>query len=161
MNAEVPDWVELTADEEVVWTSHPSPYVLAGSAVFAVVLVVAGSAVLMLVPFPLAWAGLALVLAGVLLVVAGYVRLRSVQYVLTTEEVYKKTGVLSRQVTNLRLDRIQNTGFEQTALQRLLSYGDVRVETAGTGGTDIVLRAVPDPQRVNGILTERLDQVTS
>lgn len=152
-----PDWVELTEGEAIVWRGHPSKYLLAGSAAVAVVLVAVGIAVMALLSFPLAWAGPVLVLVGALLVLAGYLRLRSVQYVITDEEVYVKRGMLSRQVTNVRLDRVQNTGFEQSILQRLLSYGTVRVDTAGSGGTEVVLRSVPNPERVNSLLTERLE----
>lgn len=155
-----PDWVELTEGEDVVWTGHPSWYVKTGSVVVALLLGAAGIAILTLLSFPLAWAGVALLLVGALIVLVGYARLRSVQYVITDEEVYLKTGVLSRKVTNVRFDRIQNTGFEQTLLQRLLSYGTVRVDSAGGGGTEIVLRSVPNPEHVNGLLTERLDSTT-
>lgn len=159
-DASAPSWVELTEGEKVVWSGHPSRYMLAGSVGVAVVLVAAGIAIQALLTGPLAWAGWVLVLVGALIVVAGYLRLKSVQYVITDEEVYLKRGMLSRQVKNVRLDRIQNTGFDQTVLQRLLSYGNVRVDTAGHGGTEIVLRSVPNPERVNGLLTERLGSRT-
>lgn len=158
---DAPDWVELTGDEDLVWMGHPSWYALSGSIGLTVVLVIAGIAILALVSLPLGWIGAGLVLVGVLVAVAGSVRRRSVTYVITDEEVYTKTGFLSRQVDNLRLDRIQNTGFDQSILERIFSYGDVRVETAGTGETEIVLRAVSNPGRVNAMLTERIAETTS
>lgn len=157
----VPGWVQLSADEEIVWDGHPSAHRMTGEVVVAVLLVAAGVAIARLTDPPLAWAGMALVAVALLVAAAGYMRLRSTRYVVTSNEVYKKTGILSRRITNLRLDRIQNTVLEQSLLQRFLSYGDIHVETAGTGHTELVLEAVPEPQRVNGILAEQLDALAS
>lgn len=156
-----PDWVQLTADEEVVWEGHPSMHRMTGELVVAVLLVAAGVALARLTDPPVAWVGIGLVVVALLVAAAGYVRLQSTQYVVTTREVYKKTGILSRRVTNLRHDRIQNTVLEQSLFERLLSYGDIHIETAGTGHTELVLEAVPDPQRINGLLAEQLDALAA
>jgi uncharacterized membrane protein YdbT with pleckstrin-like domain len=70
--------------------------------------------------------------------------------------VYERTGLLSLSVTNLRIDRVRYTSFTRSFLQRMLSYGDVRVDTAGTGETELVFGGVPDPQWVNGSIAEQL-----
>lgn len=84
-------------------------------------------------------------------------RWRAVRYLVTTEELYRKRGLVSRDVKNLRLGQVQNTGFTQSAVQRLLGYGTVTVSTAGSGGTELAFANVPDPERVNGVVTEQLD----
>jgi uncharacterized membrane protein YdbT with pleckstrin-like domain len=152
-----PDWVTLTADEQVLWSGHPSHFLAVRSLLGGLALAVFGVVLAALVP-ALSWFPLVLVPVGVLVVVAGVVSHRSTAYVITSAEVYEKTGLFSRTVTNLRLDRIQNTTFAQSFTERLLGYGDVRVDTAGSGGTELVLRAVPDPSGVNAVLTEQLDR---
>ena len=83
----------------------------------------------------------------------------AIVYLITSEEVYKKHGLISRTVTNVRLDQIQNTTFEQSVLGRLLSFGSVYIDTAGSGSTEVVLERVPRPQTVVSILTQQLDSV--
>lgn len=164
MSGEIPEWVTLTEGEEVVWSGHPSLVTESGSILLGAVLVALGAAVgsgagpVAGLPVPLSLVGAGIALLGALLVLGAYVRTRTRAYVLTTEEAYAKRGLLSRTVRNVRLDRVQNTGFSQSFVQRLVGVGSVHLDTAGTGGTEFVLSAVPDPQYVNGLVTEQLDR---
>ncbi|WP_306060484.1 PH domain-containing protein [Natronococcus wangiae] len=45
-------------------------------------------------------------------------------YVITDEEIYVKYGLISRDITQVRLDR-ENTAYDQSILERVLSFGDV------------------------------------
>ena len=173
MPTDVPDWVTLTDDETVVWRGGPAPARVARDLLGEALLVVAGLALLAAdagvvgpdlpavpaVPLGLAGVGIAVVGLGVALTVASYLRFRAVEYLITSAELYRKQGLLSRSVRNLRLDRVQDSGFEQGALQRLLGYGTVRVSTAGGGGVEMRFRAVPDPEAVNARITRQLDRV--
>jgi uncharacterized membrane protein YdbT with pleckstrin-like domain len=159
-------WLHLSEGEEILWTDRPSLYPAVPALLVGLALAVAGvwlartGALAPVLPLPEPVVrGVALAPVPVGLVVAGWLYLHrwGIRYVLTTEEVYEKTGVLSRNVSQVRLERIQNTAFEQRTVERLLGYGDVRVYTAGSGGTDLVLTDVPDPGRVSAILTEQLD----
>ncbi|MFC5972368.1 PH domain-containing protein [Halomarina salina] len=158
----VPEWVTLGDDEQVVWSGTPSLLLATGSLVAGVVVVLVGLALYgFLLPndFEFRWVAWLLIPLGMLFVGYAYVRHQSTRYVITTNEVYHKTGLFSRQVTSLRLDRIQNTSFEQSFLERMLSFGDVHVDTAGSGGTEITFRAVSNPQQVSNLLTEQLDRM--
>ena len=99
-----------------------------------------------------------LVLLGAYGVVRAALNWWSRYYVLTTEELYRKRGLVSRTVTNLRLERVQDTTFSQSALGRALSYGDVHVETASGGGPEITFGGVADPEAVVGEITRQLDR---
>jgi uncharacterized membrane protein YdbT with pleckstrin-like domain len=157
----VPEWVTLGESEEIVWSGSPSLIVIAGSLVGGLLLMTAGVVLYGFVlpsDFEFRWVAWLLLPLGMLVAGAAYVRHRSTRYVVTTNEVYRKTGLLSRRVTSLRLDRIQNTSFEQSFLERLLSFGDVHVDTAGSGGTEITFESVANPQEVSGLLTEQLDR---
>jgi uncharacterized membrane protein YdbT with pleckstrin-like domain len=92
--------------------------------------------------------------------VAGLVYLNWLRllYVITDEEVYVKEGLVSRDVTQVRLDRVQNTAFEQSVRQRVLGYGDVRLYTAGTNTEDITFERVPGPEQVSQLVTELLSE---
>ena len=171
---EVPDWVTLTDDETVVWRGGPSTARVVQELLGETLLVVVGLAVvavgsgavaavdpptLSAVPLGLVGVGLAVVLLGVVLGVVTYLQFRAIEYLITTSELYRKRGLFSRSVRNLRLERVQDSGFQQSAVQRLLGYGTVHVSTAGGGGVELRLRNIPDPEAVNGRITRQLDRV--
>ncbi len=176
MAGESPSWVTLTDDEAIVWTGGPSRIRIAEELLGETIIVLVGVALLVLaapigatnpVAFPgfipggLAGVGLLVVAIGVGLAGVTYLRFHAIVYIITSDEVYVKRGVVSRQVRNLRLDRIQDCGFRQSLLGRLLGYGDVYVSTAGGSGIELEFWAVPDPAYVNGLITEHLDAVRS
>ncbi|PSP95789.1 hypothetical protein BRC84_02745 [Halobacteriales archaeon QS_1_68_44] len=171
---QVPDWVTLTDDETVVWRGGPSTARVVQELLGETLLVVVGIAVvavgsgavaavdpptLSAVPLGLVGVGLAVVLLGVVLGVVTYLRFRAIVYLITTSELYRKRGLFSRSVRNLRLERVQDSGFRQSAVQRLLGYGTVHVSTAGGGGIELRFRDVPDPEAVNGRIARQLDRV--
>lgn len=152
------DWLDLGSDEEVLWVGHPSvvPY-LGGFAVGAVLIVAGIAGLILLGEFALV--GVLGIAAG--LAVAGwthYTRI-STGYVITTAEIYHKEGLIARDVTQIHYERIQNTSFSQSTMERALSYGDVRITSAGTGEVEITLEHVPDPARLKRLVSEQLDEV--
>lgn len=159
----VPEWVTLGEGEYVVWSGSPSLFLAAGPLLGGFLVAVAGVVLYGVLPADLAfrWVTLLLIPLSLALMSYAYVRHRSTRYVVTTNEVYRKEGLFTRQVASLRLDRIQNTSFEQSLLERLFAYGDVHVDTAGSGDTEITFEAVSDPQGVNSLLTEQLDRMAA
>jgi uncharacterized membrane protein YdbT with pleckstrin-like domain len=154
------EWVHLTGDERVLWAGTPSiypatPVIALGFVVSLLGVWLSRDASLPVVP---AWLLLVFLPVGALVSAWAYLSRWSTRYVFTTKAVYEKTGLLSRTVTQVRFDRVQNTSFDQSWVERALSYGDIAVYTAGTGGTDLRLRDVPDPKRVNTLVTTRLSE---
>jgi uncharacterized membrane protein YdbT with pleckstrin-like domain len=78
--------------------------------------------------------------------------------VITSEEICVKHGLVSRDVTQIRIDRVQNTAYSQSVLERLCSFGDVEIYTAGSGTEDLVFRNVSRPERVKSVLTGLLSE---
>ena len=66
-------------------------------------------------------------------------------YVLTTERIIVRRGMVARSGTEIPLENIVNVLFSQRVLERLLGYGDVLVESAGSQGQSRLVD-VPDPQ---------------
>ena len=60
---------------------------------------------------------------------------RSTHFVLTTDRVIYRSGVVSKHGQNIPLERITNVAFSQTVLERLLRVGDLRIESAGETGS--------------------------
>ena len=166
----IPNWVTLTSDEQEVWFSRPSmlPYIPgmvfgAGIALASVALWLAATGVLPTGPeipetvpaTPLALAGVGLGLGIILLT---YLQWRSTQFLLTTEEVYRKEGIISRDVVNTNLRNVYNTQFTQPPLGFLLSIGTVNIQTAGTGGTDLTYSNVRNPDKVVEMIVRLRDE---
>lgn len=152
------DWLDLGPDEEVLWAGHPSLVSYAGEFAVGVVLVVLGTVgALALETYGIV--GVLGVVIGLALLVLAHLRRISTGYVITSAEVYHKEGLVSRDVTQIRYERIQNTSFSQSVIERALSYGDVIITSAGTGEVEITLHNVPDPARLKRLLSEQLDDV--
>ncbi|HET7324088.1 MAG TPA: PH domain-containing protein [Halococcus sp.] len=153
-------WVHLTEDERVLWAGTRSLYPATPAIAFGFMVSFLGVWLSRTVEVPVGpdWLSLCLLPIGVFVGVWMYLSRWSTRYVFTTKAVYEKTGLLSRTVTRVRFDHVQNTAFEQSWIERLLSYGDIEVYTAGSGGLDLTLSDVPDPKRVNALITTQLSQ---
>lgn len=156
------DWLHLTDGEEIRWTGRPSRYTIAASLIVAGALVVAGVAITFwLVPLAdggevpdwLGFAPLLLTLYGVVRGTATYLNWRRHLYVITDEGVYVRYGLVSRDITQVPIDRVQNSSFDQSMLQRALSFGDVHIFTAGSSTEDLTFENVPNPHVVSEALT--------
>lgn len=55
-------------------------------------------------------------------------------YVLTTERLITRTGLIARWGVEIPLERITNVNFSQSVIERLLRAGDLVVESAGETG---------------------------
>lgn len=152
------DWLDLGPDEELLWAGHPSVVPYLGAFALGAALIVAG-AVGMALLGEYAIVGVAGIAAGIATAGWAYYRRISTGYVITTAEVYHKEGIVARDVTQIRYERIQNTSFSQSVFERALSYGDVVITSAGTGEVEIVLKNVPDPAELKRLLSEQLDEV--
>ncbi|RKD94030.1 PH domain-containing protein [Halopiger aswanensis] len=165
MARSTPDWLHLTADEAVVWESRPHPITMGAGVPIAVLVAVVGTALIIMDLTSTDGAGLTALL-GALLGLGGagvalvrYAVWTNTRYVITSEELYKKRGIVSRDVTQFRIDRIQNTTLEQDMLGRLLGYGDLTIYTAGSGDPELTFERTPRPERANGALNDQLGEL--
>lgn len=153
----LPDWVTLGSQEEVVWVGRPSPYIVKKWLAIWVGLVLVGLGSFVVLPPDFQVIPSVVLLASVPVAAWAYLRYRNVRYVVTSEKIYKKTGVTRRNLETVRLSQIQNVSMRQTLGQRLVSCGNLLIDTAGTGRKEVVLTSVPHPEYVNGILTDRIE----
>lgn len=72
--------------------------------------------------------------AGVIWFGVRYAVWRTTHFVLTTDRVIYRSGVISKAGQNIPLERINNVASSQTALERLLRVGDLVIESAGETG---------------------------
>lgn len=79
---------------------------------------------------------------------AGFLRRVSTRYTITNRRLHIKHGIVSREVQETRLNRVQDVNYSQSILQRLLRIGDIDFDTASNDPTDFVFAGVADPADV-------------
>jgi membrane protein YdbS with pleckstrin-like domain len=71
-----------------------------------------------------------------------YLRWRTTLYVLTTDRIIERMGVLSRSGRDIPLSRVNDVSFTHNILERMLRCGTLTVESAGERG-QLVWNDVP------------------
>lgn len=84
----------------------------------------------------------------VVTVVVGFIRRIATVYTITDRRLNIKRGIISREVQETRLERVQNVNFGQTVFQRLVQIGDVDFDTAGSDDSNFCFAGVADPEEV-------------
>ncbi|WP_135302355.1 PH domain-containing protein [Haloarcula amylovorans] len=136
------DWLTLDDDEEIVWQGQPSTESLYGTYLVGVPMIL-------------------LLGLGLVVIASAHLRQQNTDYVITNKGVYKKTGIFSRAVTEIDLDKVQNTSFSVGAVGRYFGYGNVMISTAGGSGVEMTLRGVADPQTVQKQLSRGVKRAQS
>ncbi|WP_226483065.1 PH domain-containing protein [Natrinema amylolyticum] len=160
-----PDWFHISDDEDIVWESRPHPITMGSKLPVGIGLALAGFLIT-------GWSGVdgvgLLTILGILMTVAGavvafarYLVWTNTRYVITSTELYKKRGIVSRDVTQFRLERVQNISLRQSGIGRLLGYGDLTVYTAGSGDPELIFERVPQPDRASSRLSDQLETVAT
>ena len=91
------------------------------------------------------WVSVAVVVVFLALVVIGQIRRIATTYSITNQRLTIQTGILSRDVHQTRLERIQNVNSSQSLFERLLHIGTVEFDTAGESQYDFAFRGVGNP----------------
>ena len=149
------EWLSLDETESVLWAGGPDRRAIL-PAVSLLILPVLALALVAVEPVvgPLVAAALAVVTVPI----AGWTVLyvRNTDYVVTTSGLYEKRGVLSRDVTRIDFEKIQNTSYSQSALGRRLGYGTVAVSSAGGSGVEMRFRSIPNSREIQQLISSRV-----
>lgn len=125
----------LNESEEVVLDLHPHWSFLARHTLGLLGAIVLGVLVLMRVE-----SGIIRLLSGVLILVAlgawalRYMAWRTTNFVVTSDRLIHRSGVLSKEGIEIPLERVNNVLFSQRMFERLLGSGDLVIESAGESG---------------------------
>ena len=65
-----------------------------------------------------------------------YLRWSSTNFVVTTDRVIHRVGVISKHGVEIPLDRINTVFFHQSVFERLIGAGDLGIESAGEKGSE-------------------------
>ena len=70
------------------------------------------------------------------------------RYSLTADQVQEVNGIIQRHTRTTRLEHVRAVNVEIGFVGRILGYGDVVFFTAGSGGDDVRLTGIDDPESV-------------
>ena len=150
----------LSANEHVVIHKHPHWKMLVFPVIVLLVTVGAGSYVASLVSGQswdvIAWIVLAAV-AAVLIIwftVVPLIRWRTTHFVVTSQRVLVREGVLSRSGIDIPLARVNSVQFRHTLFQRLLGCGTLVIESASD--EPLEFDDIPQVERVHSLLYREL-----
>lgn len=125
----------LTDDEELVLDLRPHWWSLAPSGAALAVAVVLGIAALTNDWFKVVDIAVGLLVLGALGWFAiHYVRWTTTNFVVTSERVISRNGVVAKHGIEIPLDRINTVFFSQSFFERMIGAGDLGIESAGEGG---------------------------
>jgi uncharacterized membrane protein YdbT with pleckstrin-like domain len=102
------------------------------------------------------WVVLVVLIAFVAGLVAGAVRQLQTTYTITSRRLTIQRGLLSRDVRETRLEKVQNVNCQQTVLERILGVGTVDFDTAGGAEFDFSFHGVERPRRIVRTVDEAL-----
>jgi uncharacterized membrane protein YdbT with pleckstrin-like domain len=73
------------------------------------------------------------------------------RYVLTSERLMTRNGLIAQRGIEIPLERITNVNFSQSVFERMLGAGDLLVESAGTTGQSAFAN-IPHPDKFQAVL---------
>lgn len=151
----------LHADETVLWQGSPRLSAAAGAVVAGVVLVAVGLAGTLLVDprtlsAPLRVGAGLLVPVGLAVPAVRVLALRRTRFAVSDAAVYARSGILSRRVRRVGLERVQNSAYSQSVTGSLFGYGTVTFESAG--GPSATFFRIETPREVRALVDRRAER---
>jgi uncharacterized membrane protein YdbT with pleckstrin-like domain len=148
--------LNLSPGEQLIFQGHPSwrailGFYLKGVLVAAIIGVIAklfgsGSGTVFLI----------VLVVIALTVLIGFVKRVATTYTITNRRLNIKRGIISREVQETRLERVQNVNYRQSVYQRIMQIGDVDFDTAATDDYNFIFAGVAEPADV----VHSVDQAT-
>jgi uncharacterized membrane protein YdbT with pleckstrin-like domain len=140
--------LNLSAGEQVIFEGHPSWRSILGFYLKGVVLAAILGAIAKLIDLSNGVVFLVVLVVIAVTVLIGFVKRVATRYTITNRRLNIKRGIVSREVQETRLERVQNVNFNQSVYQRLMQIGDVDFDTAATDDYNFVFYGVANPEEV-------------
>jgi uncharacterized membrane protein YdbT with pleckstrin-like domain len=147
--------LNLNPGEQVIFEGHPSWRAILGFYLKGVLVAVVLGIIAKLIDGD-GTAFLVILVVLALTVLIGFIKRVATTYTITNRRLNIKRGIISREIQETRLERVQNVNYSQSVYQRLMQIGDVDFDTAATDDYNFVFSGVADP----GDVVHAVDQAT-
>jgi uncharacterized membrane protein YdbT with pleckstrin-like domain len=143
--------LNLRAGEQVVFEGHPSWRAILGFYLKGILIVGVIAALVALLGggSDAALITLIVLIGAAIVVLVGFLRRWSPRYTITTRRLNIKHGIISRDVQETKIERVQDVNYRQSLYQRIMQIGDVDFDTAAQDSSgDFVFAGVANPEQV-------------
>ncbi len=154
-------------DEVIFFHGHPSWLSLAALLIKGVLLCVAAGVVAGIVSaitngnVQVGWVIVVVVVVFIVLIAVAWIRRIQTTYSITNRRLTIETGILSRELHQTRLERVQNVNATQSFVERLVRIGTVDFDTAGESEYDFAFRGVRAPREIVRTVDRALHELGS
>jgi uncharacterized membrane protein YdbT with pleckstrin-like domain len=147
----------LRPGEEVILDVRPHGWALVPPALLAVALLAAAVACEVVgVPTWAAWLLVAALAVSLVWLLVRYLRWITTSFVLTTDRLVHRTGVLSRNSREIPLDHLSDISYRQGLLARVVGIGDLLLESAGRDSVE-TFTCLPHPASIQREIHQQLE----
>jgi uncharacterized membrane protein YdbT with pleckstrin-like domain len=94
--------------------------------------------------------------AFVILSVIPFLKWSNTQFVLTSERVISREGILAKSALEIPLHRINDVGFKQSVFERLVGSGNLTIESAGEHGMNRFV-FIRHPEKVQNAIYKAME----
>jgi len=146
----------LTEDEKIIRQFRPHWRMLAIPVLWLIGGIIAIVVIFGVIPLDdyavVRWILAAVVVVAMIpLVVSPFIDWWFTHYVLTSERLITRTGMIARSGIELPLQNINNVLFNQSVIERVLKSGDLLIESAGESGQSEFTN-IPNPEEFQSLL---------
>jgi len=99
----------------------------------------------------------ALLLCGVVAIIAGAVRRNATEMAVTTRRVVVKQGLVDRKTIEMLLNKIETIEVSEPMVGRMLGYGSITI--VGTGGTSEPFHKIAHPLQFRNGVQQQLERL--
>ena len=96
-------------------------------------------------------------LASAVLLAAKLARRNTTNFVLTTDRLIYRSGVLAKHGREIPLGRVNDISFRQSVLERMIGTGDLSIESAGAQSRE-TFADIPRPSAVQNEIYRQMEQ---
>ena len=146
--------MDFAENEQVIYEGRPSWRSILGFYIAGLAIVAVAAAI----GFFAGGAGIAALAGGVVFVVlliVGWLKRISTRYAITDRRLRIQRGIISRNVEEARLERVQNVNVRQSIIERMLQVGTVDFDTASNRADDTFqFRGISDPNEITRLVDQ-------
>ncbi len=146
------------SSEGVLWSGKPTVLAFYDALAGGALLIIVSALIFALLPFvaPLSAIGVA---CGLLLMAFAFIKAWANTYTVTDSHVRRQYRFVAVRVEEAAFDRITNTVLEQDVIGRILGFGDIRFDTAGTPFMGVLFKGVRNPGGVKRLIDEKMERM--
>ena len=105
------------------------------------------------------WVAAAVLVVFAVVLAWGLIRRIATTYTITNRRLTIRSGLLSRELHECRIERVQNVNTRQRLLERMLGIGTVDFDTAAGAAYDFSFRGVEDPGGIVSTVNAALEDL--